>query len=433
MQRALSLEQTPPLAVPLRFFLTAPLFAISAAVLLIWYGDEALASRWSPVTLALTHLLTLGFLCASMVGALLQILPVVVGVNVPRVRLTAGVVYLLLTLGTCALSAAFLSSAPVLFKLALPILLFSFVWLLTACAYGLSRAENSSVTSTAIRLSLVALAVAVGLGAAAASAFAWPIGLPFMRLTNLHAAWGLLGWVGLLTIGVAYQVVPMFQVTPVYSRTMTRWLVPALFVLLGLWTVLNVIFQEGWHSSLLSVLAGAGYATFCIVTLYLLWHRKRPKPEATTLFWYAGIISLLACAGLWFAGELLPGVADAPAYPLALGVLFIIGFAYSVINGMLYKIVPFLVWYHLQSKLPIESGKAPNVKQILPDRGTRAQFHAHVIALIFLVVATVWPEVLARPSAFAFFVSSSWLWLNLLCAVRLYRRTLRHTEHESAA
>ena len=76
----LSLEQAPPFSVPLRFFLTAPWFLVVAALLILWQGPAIFASRWHPATLALTHLLTLGFMAQVMLGALLQMLPVVVGV-----------------------------------------------------------------------------------------------------------------------------------------------------------------------------------------------------------------------------------------------------------------------------------------------------------------------------------------------------------------
>ena len=33
---SLSLDQAPPIGVPLRFFITAPLFAVAAALLLLW-------------------------------------------------------------------------------------------------------------------------------------------------------------------------------------------------------------------------------------------------------------------------------------------------------------------------------------------------------------------------------------------------------------
>jgi hypothetical protein len=70
MQRTLSLEQSPPLSAVLRYFFATPVFALLAAALLLWQGAPALASRWSPSTLALTHLLTLGALGMTMAGAL---------------------------------------------------------------------------------------------------------------------------------------------------------------------------------------------------------------------------------------------------------------------------------------------------------------------------------------------------------------------------
>src|SRR4051794_18597510 len=115
-------EKSPPLTVPFRFFLTAPLFAMAAALLLSWQGPAALASRWSPFALALTHLLTLGFLMMSMAGALLQILAVVTGIVVPRLRLTSIVVHAALTAGTALLAAGFWLAQALLFRLALPLL-----------------------------------------------------------------------------------------------------------------------------------------------------------------------------------------------------------------------------------------------------------------------------------------------------------------------
>ncbi|MHB0982634.1 MAG: hypothetical protein ACYC02_04540, partial [Thiobacillus sp.] len=81
-QAGLSFGQAPPYSLPLRFFLTAPLFLLAAAGLIVW-APEALASRWTPYTLALTHALTLGFLAMVMLGALLQMLPVVAGSSIP--------------------------------------------------------------------------------------------------------------------------------------------------------------------------------------------------------------------------------------------------------------------------------------------------------------------------------------------------------------
>lgn len=422
MQRVLSFEQTPPLSVPLRFFLSAPLFALAAALVLLWHGPDAMISRWSPQTLAVTHLLTLGFLTMCMIGSLLQILPVVAGIDIPHNRISAAVAHGLLIAGTLALTAGFLLSGAGWFRLALPLLLAAFVWLFVAVLRGVWTAPPGNAMLTAIRLALASLAIAVTLGITAGSAFAWPLSLPLLQITDVHAAWGLLGWVGLLVIGIAYQVVPMFQVTPIYPHVLTKWLARVAFLLLALWSAARFFAPNApWHGMLFTTLAGA-YIVFSLTTLYLLSQRKRPKADATTLFWRTALASMLGCAVLLCIWALYPDTNAANAYPLMVGILVIVGFGYSVINGMLYKIVPFLVWHHLQNQLTGGCAKAPNVKQILPDKDAERQFRAHLVALVLLVAGALFPQWLPRIAALAFAISSGWLWLNLLKAARIYRR-----------
>ena len=81
----LTLEQAPPIHVPFRLFLTAPLFLLCSACILAWQGEVILVSRWSPATLAVAHLIAIGFLGQVMCGALLQMLPVIAGAPVPAV------------------------------------------------------------------------------------------------------------------------------------------------------------------------------------------------------------------------------------------------------------------------------------------------------------------------------------------------------------
>ena len=66
---SLSLEQAPPISVPFRFFLSAPLFLLLAALALLAAGPDALGSRWMPALLGITHLITLGFMSMVMSGA----------------------------------------------------------------------------------------------------------------------------------------------------------------------------------------------------------------------------------------------------------------------------------------------------------------------------------------------------------------------------
>lgn len=430
MERALAFQQSPHLSTPLRFFLSAPAFALLAAILLLWQGPSALSSRWSSAMLALTHLFTLGFLASVMIGALLQILPVVTRAPVPQSKLTASGIHLFLTLGTLLLAGAFLTNWALLFKLALACLSAAFGWFLTVCTIGLWQAPTTRANATlfAVRMALASLLITVTLGITLgltlAGAFTWPHQLPTPLLTDLHVGWGLIGWVGLLMMGVAFQVVPMFQVTPIYPARATRWLAGSLFGGLLLWSVALATLRSSdhWVSRSIGVLLLAGYLIFGLTTLYLLHRRKRPKPEATTWFWRTAMFSLLFCGAIW----ILQWIADFPQLTLPLGILFVVGFAYSAVNGMLYKIVPFLIWYHLQQLTERRGPKLPNVNQIVPEKMATRQFVAHSVALSLLFLAALWPLIFTHIAAAALAVSACWLWFNLWQATRLYLRFKRN-------
>ena len=79
----LSLDQAPPIQSVLRFFLTAPFFAIAASITLFFIGSDEVLTLSSPKMIALIHLFTLGFMMMIIFGALQQMLPVIAGVSLP--------------------------------------------------------------------------------------------------------------------------------------------------------------------------------------------------------------------------------------------------------------------------------------------------------------------------------------------------------------
>jgi hypothetical protein len=419
----LSLEQAPPFSVPLRFFLTAPWFLVLAAAVLLWQGPDVFASRWLPATLALTHLLTLGFMAQVMLGALLQMLPVVVGVVVPRPRLTATLIHVPLTLGALALSIAFLSGVPIWFQGALWLLGLGFMVALIAIHLALWRAPVSNGTVIALRCALGALLVTVGLGLLLSGFFGWGLRLPVVAVTNLHAAWGLVGWTVLLVAGVAYQVVPMFQITPPYPRWFIRGFAPLMAAILTAW---STFVSGGWETAarLASAALAVGLAVFAGTTLHLLSQRRRKIGDPTLSYWRTSMASLLASAVLWLATLWIPALEPASPAEWLLGLLPIFGFAIAVINGMLYKIVPFLAWFHLQARL-FQRAKVPNMKQLLPEAPVRRQFWAYLAALLSLFAAALYPTVFTYPAALVLGMTGAWLGVNLLGVWRVYRRVLR--------
>lgn len=422
----LSLEQTPPLPVPLRFFLSAPLFGIAAALLGLWLGPDTMGSRWQPGVLAFTHLLTLGYLTMVMSGAMFQLLPVLVGVRLQRPGLISAVIHALLTGGTLLLVLAFLFDRDVLFGTAGALLALALGTFVTVMGRALWQARSVHDTMCAMKLAVVALGATLLLGLLLVLAYLGSDLIPRAMIVELHLAWGLLGWAGLLLAGVAYQVVPMFQITAEYAPRLRRGFAWAVLLLLITW---SLAYMHLPHAALAPAAALAGaFVVFALATLRLQRRRLRRLPDVTVDFWYVGLVCLLLAAGLWLVYQLLPQTMRMQHFYLSWGVLILVGAAGAVLSGMLYKIVPFLIWLHLNHRLQQAGqwqGQVPTIRQVIAERSARRHLYLHIAATTLLllgIVGPAWLHYVAMLTLAAAFAVQLW---NLLGALRLYRRVLR--------
>ncbi len=434
--RALALEAAPPFDIPLRFFLTAPVFACAAGLLLAWIGPDALVSRWMPAALAATHLLTTGTLAMVMIGALFQMLPVVAGAPLPRPAALARFVHPSLTVGTACLAGGFVVASPWLFRVAAVALGAGFGIFTIAALAALVRVRGTSPTVTAIRFAVLALAIVVATGVAFAAAFGWALTLPTPSAVGQHALWGLVGWIGLLIVGVSYQVVPMFQLTPAFDARVARALP---YVLLGALVAASAAHVTGFfHDTRVEIAVAATVALASLVYVgavgRLQGQRRRRLPSPLVAFWRTGLASLLAAVAIWFGSTVSTTIGGDPRWGVATGVLALVGFVLSVISGMLYKIVPFLAWLHLQELRP-PRGSVPNMKEVLPDAVAFRQWRAHATALALLVAAALFPGVsgLARVAGLALALSAAWLLVNLLRVRARYLASRRDVVERNAA
>ena len=419
MQALLSFENAPPFAAPLRFFLTGPLFAALAGVLLLVEGGAAHVSRWSPAALAAVHLLTAGFMLQIMIGALIQVLPVVAGANLRHPLALARRVHLVLTLGTLALVGGFLSGYALSLLAGALLLGVGGADFLMGAWRALRDVASTSPTILGLKFALFGLFAVVGLGGLLASALALGWSLPLPVLTDLHAAWGLAGWAGVLLAAMACVVVPMFQLTPGYPAA-PSWHFPRLiFALLLLWG-LAVLFDL----PLLQRCAQGGLALGGVAFAGLTWRlqrqRRRARPDTTLRYWQAGLAAAIPALFMLLAAAVSPALAENPAWSPLFAVLLIAGAYPALIAGMLYKIVPFLGWLHLQNLGQMKIA-APNMNQLLGDVAMRRQWLLFALAMGLMLAAAFWPAILARPAGLAFAAANLGLFANLWAALRRYR------------
>jgi hypothetical protein len=417
MQSMFEFEQAPPISVPYRFFLGGPLFAVAAGLLLAWGGADVLASRWNPQVLALVHLLTIGFMLQIMAGALLQVLPVAAGANVPRPLLLAAVTQTGLVAGAILLPIGFAASSPWAFRLAMPLLAMSVTLYVLFCGYALVRTQAQGATVLALRIAVPALVPTVVFGSLLASAFGWGKSLPMMELLSAHIAWGFLGWGLLLVMGVAYLVVPMFQLTPPYRPQLAMVLPLVSLVFLVAWSGLDLFARGAGLRLALALLEAGVVAAFAVATLVLQRQRRRKLADVSLRFWRTGMIVLLAVVFLAVADLFVPDPMIQDRLEVLMGALLIVGVFMPLINGMLYKVVPFLNWLHLQRLI----SPVPNMKHMLSDKAMAGQFRVHMAALVCVALAVFLPW-LTVPAGLLLAASGLWLEWNLVSAVLLYRR-----------
>ncbi|MDD4930072.1 MAG: hypothetical protein PHP85_12470 [Gallionella sp.] len=412
---ALSTEQAPAISVPLRFFVIAPLFLILAAFILATNSVNPFADAHSPALLAATHCITLGFMAFIMFGAMQQILPVMIGSPMPGM---ARFSLLPLLTGTLSLAGGFVLTNPALLNLACVLLGLAFLLFIAASLISLIRAPAKNASRVAILLSVLTLAMAVTLGIWLARGYATGLPLDYPNIASLHIKMALGGWVMLLIVGVSYQVVPMFQLTANYPKWLSDNLAPTLFIALLLSlasTLSDATTLQALAEGVLCALAGC----FAFVTLRLQSRRRRRVADATLNFFRLGMIALLCAAGFllsaFFSGQLRT---------LSL-IIFILGFALSVMLGMLYKIVPFLVWFHL-FRGGMKKG-VPNMKEIIPESLMRGHFWLHAATLLALLSALFRHQFIWLVMT-GLLLQGILLCIALYTAIAVYRRTRRNAE-----
>jgi len=411
----LSLDQAPDIWTPLRFFISAPLFAIAAVFLLMLAGPDVLHTRWLPQTLAITHLLTLGFISMIMMGAMFQLLPVLAGCTVYRSKINSKIIHGLMVSGVSLFCAGFYTEQPLFIKLSLGLLIPAILLFLILVSIALYRASSKFASAKGMRFSVSALWLALMFGSMLAIGSAWD-DIPLLReFTRLHIIWAALGWVFTMVVAISFQVIPMFQVTNEHSNHTKTYFFGLLFF--GLF-VASVQIYFNFSLTIIFLALSLLIILFSIASIRLLLQRKKRLADAGLYFWLTALLSLILSVLTYNVDSLFSLNLD-----VLTGFLFIVGFAMSVINGMLFKIVPFLVWLHLNRKLAFTDkglSAVPTMNEVISRKKMLHQYVLHVGALILTVISFFTADWFFEMAMMAWLLSFSFLFFYLLQAIRLY-------------
>lgn len=371
---------SPPFRIVSKYFVTAISSFVLLNLFLLLNHSYIVGHHFTPKILAITHIATLGWITMIIFGALFQLIPVVLEVKLFSETL-AEVQYWIYIVGAIGLvycfwtftTGMYMNIAAIL--LTLVMFLFSFNIIMT-----FTRVKNWNITGLYLSGAIFYLIVT----AIAGLLLAINLGTPYIKIDHLqylslHAHVAIIGWVSMVIMGVTYKLIPMFTLSHGYKLTFAKWAFGLINAgLLGA----NTIFHYKDTTFLYYIfvpLIALGILFFLIQVLLIFQKRMRKKLDIGLKFSsYAYLMLALATIlGSFIAFVDYENITN---LTLIYGYMIIFGYLSMLIVGQMYKIVPFLVWYHrYSSKVGLE--KVPLLKEMFSEKIALYGFYFMITAL----------------------------------------------------
>lgn len=385
---SLATANAPSVIVPLMFVSTGMLSLFIGAVWLVMRPDVLAQYHYNQYVVAITHVFTLGFISTIIMGAMYQLVPVALETRLYSEKLAKwhwafhviGVVGMIWFFWIWNMKQVGHFGSAV----GIGIVLFAINIVKT-----LLRIQKWNVIAVGVASALGWLVMTMLAGLYAAASKCWDFS-PFGHLSfmHAHAHLGGIGFFTMMLVAVSYKLVPMFTLSDLQNERRAMASVVLLNAgLLGLFIALMLGHPSKLAFALIILTALALYG---LEMRAILQARKRRALDwglrafvvAISLL---GIMAVLAIVLCW------PGLKATlltTQLENVYGVVFLFGVVTLAILGMLYKIVPFIAWFHSYSPL-IGKHKVPALADLYSVRLQIISFVAYFIALIALSISTL--------------------------------------------
>lgn len=377
---------SPPFRIVAKYFIAAIVsFVFMSFMLMINYNDIN-GHHFQPKILSITHIATLGFITMIIFGAMFQLVPVVLEVKLFSTILAEiqfwiytvsviGLVYKFWYFGSelsFTLPAIFLNAA-----------IFIFAFNIIA---SMIRVKNWNLTGTFLAAAIFWLIVTAIAGILLAVNLDHPyIKINHLQYLKLHANVAFIGWVTMVIMGVSFKLIPMFTLSHGYELTFAKSsFVLINFGLFGINWIMHYA-DTGIYNMIFGIAITIGLILYLIQIYIIFKQRVRRKLDiglkfSAVSFSMLGMSTLLGFSFLFFDYENITNLT------LVYGFMIIVAYLSTLIVGQMYKIVPFLVWYHkYSSKVGIE--KVPMLKDMFSEKLAELNLYLMLFGIIISVLA----------------------------------------------
>ncbi len=398
----------PSITLPLRFMI-AGLMALSTGVIWLIAQPSVLTTyHYNQNVIALTHLFVLGWICTVVMGAMYQLVPVALETKLFSERLAKWqfVFHVIGFVGMVWMFRRWNMTQVGHFGSALTFGVALFIYNLIRT---LARVPKWNVIATGVASALgwLTFAVLAGLSLAAAKISFDPDAIPngtvvamitgisrvvrqFEPLSAMHAHahLGAIGFFIMLIVGVSYKLVPMFMLSEIQNHR--RALVSIVLLNLGLIGTFFTILYRSPLKPVFALLVTMAFIVYGWELIAIVRARKR-QPIDWGIRYFLTAVALLAplsILGVVLSWPRLPLNAFTGQLENVYGFLGLIGVISFAIMGMLYKIVPFLVWFGVYSR-HIGKAKVPALAEMYSARWQAVGYWTFLVGLVITIATTL--------------------------------------------
>jgi hypothetical protein len=371
-----------PVSVPFRFFAIAAFFHVLMWLALFEAAEEITHFRGGiGPALAAVHVLTVGVLMTTAIGASVQLLPVVTRRTLVAVW-PIKLVFWLVVPGLSALLVGMCAPEIAIAIIGAGVTAAGLLLYAALLADNLRRARGIPVVVAYGWTALAALVVLVALGLALSSDYAVAFLPDHANAALAHLILGAFGFMGMLALGFSHILVPMFALSsaPASRPGKAAFGVAAAALVVG---VIGAWLGERY------VLAAAALGGLAAAVAHVALMRRvlqsgmRKRLGLSFVLvrasWVLLPLSLLAglSAVLGFTG---------PRGPTLFGFLVLGGWLLTFVLGILQRILPFLASMHAAG---VARGKPPLLSELAASSPLKLHAFCHGVALTGLAGAIV--------------------------------------------
>ena len=370
-----------PASIPFRFFAAASAFHVAVWAVLLAAGEHLPSFRGGPgPVLAALHLLTLGVLTTTAIGASVQLLPVATR----RALVAVWPIKLVFWLAVPGMSAMALGMFMAQMVVLIPSALATTLGLLLFAALladNLRRAGSLPVAAAYGWAALASLLLLTAFGLALAFDYEVAVLTDHPAMALAHMILGGFGFMGFLALGFSHVLVPMFALAapPPRGASLAGFGLALAGLILGAVGALadSAVVLTG------AALIGLGAA---VVHVWLMQGvlsrgmRKRLGLSFVLIRAAWAMLPLTLLTGL----AALHGLAGTNG-PTLFGLLLIGGWLLTFLLGVLQRILPFLASMHA----PRSAGGPPLLSELAASRSLQIHAACHGGALLLLAIAIV--------------------------------------------